>query len=66
MVHQSYMAEVNNEFVISGNAAVLKCVLPSFVADFLIITGWTEEIYGESYYQTKDYGWLTCFPFVQW
>lgn len=40
---------MNNEYVIRGNAAVLKCSIPSFVADFVIVVSWTDTegvIYG--------------------
>lgn len=32
-----------NEYVIRGNAAVLKCSIPSFVADFVKIESWIDE-----------------------
>lgn len=31
---------MNDEFVLRGNAAILKCLLPSFVADFVLIDAW--------------------------
>lgn len=31
------------EYVIRGNAAVLKCSIPSFVADFVKIESWIDE-----------------------
>lgn len=37
---QSYEARVNDEFVLRGNAAVIKCIVPSFVADFVHIGAW--------------------------
>ena len=42
-MEQSYIIEVNNEHVIRGNAAILKCVIPSFVADFLAVKTWSIE-----------------------
>ena len=43
MVPQFYQTEVNNEHVIRGNAAILKCVIPSFVADFVNVAGWVSD-----------------------
>lgn len=43
MVNQFYEAEIMNEYVIRGNAAVLKCSIPSFVADFVKIESWIDE-----------------------
>lgn len=31
------------EYVIKGNAAVLKCSIPSFVADFVRVESWIDE-----------------------
>ena len=41
MVQSSYLVEVNNEHVILGNSALLKCTIPSFVADFIRVASWT-------------------------
>ncbi|XP_034653906.1 Down syndrome cell adhesion molecule-like protein Dscam2 isoform X20 [Drosophila subobscura] len=43
VVQQFYESEVNNEYVIRGNAAVLKCSIPSFVADFVQVVSWQDE-----------------------
>ncbi|XP_034142428.1 Down syndrome cell adhesion molecule-like protein Dscam2 isoform X32 [Drosophila guanche] len=40
VVNQYYEAEVVSEYVIRGNTAVLKCTIPSFVADFLRVEAW--------------------------
>ncbi|XP_072155042.1 cell adhesion molecule Dscam1 isoform X22 [Bemisia tabaci] len=40
VVDQNYVSEVNNEYVIRGNAAVFKCSIPSFVADFVHVVSW--------------------------
>lgn len=40
VVQSSYLVEVNNEHVILGNAALLKCTIPSFVADFIQVVSW--------------------------
>ncbi|XP_043581121.1 Down syndrome cell adhesion molecule-like protein Dscam2 isoform X12 [Bombus pyrosoma] len=43
VVHQYYQSEVNNEYVIRGNAAILKCSIPSFVAEFVQVVGWQDD-----------------------
>ncbi|CAH1154339.1 unnamed protein product [Phaedon cochleariae] len=43
VVQQFYQTEVNNEYVIRGNAAVLKCSIPSFVADFVLVVEWSDS-----------------------
>lgn len=49
MVQQFYQSEVNNEYVIRGNSAVLRCSIPSFVNDFVTVLSWQDEtgnVYG--------------------
>jgi hypothetical protein len=48
VVSQFYEAEVNNEYVIRGNSALLKCSIPSFVADFVSVISWQDNE-GETY-----------------
>lgn len=43
VVHQYYQSEVNNEYVIRGNSAILKCSIPSFVAEFVQVVGWQDD-----------------------
>jgi hypothetical protein len=43
VVNQFYEAEILNEYVIRGNAAVLKCSIPSFVSDFVKVEEWIDE-----------------------
>lgn len=31
------------EYVMRGNSAVLKCSIPSFVADFVSVTAWIDD-----------------------
>ncbi|XP_043478415.1 Down syndrome cell adhesion molecule-like protein 1 homolog isoform X8 [Leptopilina heterotoma] len=40
VVMQFYDTDVNKEYAIRGNSAVLKCVVPSFVADFVTVLSW--------------------------
>lgn len=55
MVAQYYEADVNKEHVIRGNAAVIKCLIPSFVADFVDVVSWHTD-QDESFYPSTDYG----------
>lgn len=53
MVIQSYEAEADNEYVIRGNSAVMKCEIPSFVADFVAVDLWFDSD-GNEYYPGDD------------
>ncbi|KAH9631201.1 hypothetical protein HF086_005972 [Spodoptera exigua] len=44
VVQQQYESEVNNEYVIRGNSAILKCSIPSFVGDFVYVISWQDEV----------------------
>lgn len=43
MVNQFYEAEVTNEYVMRGNTAILRCLIPSFVADFVQVVAWSDS-----------------------
>nr|XP_015838907.1 PREDICTED: Down syndrome cell adhesion molecule isoform X35 [Tribolium castaneum] len=43
VVNQFYKAEILTEYVIRGNTAVLKCSIPSFVADFVYVESWIDD-----------------------
>ncbi|XP_044571455.1 Down syndrome cell adhesion molecule-like protein Dscam2 isoform X7 [Drosophila ananassae] len=54
VVAQYYEADVNKEHVIRGNSAVIKCLIPSFVADFVEVVSWhTDE--DENYFPGTEY-----------
>lgn len=55
MVSQVYDTDVNKEYVIRGNAAVLKCQVPSFVADFVTVVSWHTDL-KEDFYPTSEFG----------
>lgn len=40
---QSYITEAENEYVIRGNSAIVKCKIPSFVADFVSVDAWISD-----------------------
>lgn len=42
-MNQYYDAEIIKEYVMKGNSAIIKCSIPSFVADFVSVIGWTDE-----------------------
>lgn len=43
MVHQSYEPRVTDEDVLRGNSAIVKCVIPSFVADYVHVVDWVTD-----------------------
>lgn len=43
MVTQSFEVEADNEYVIRGNSAVMRCEIPSYVADFVQVDGWQDS-----------------------
>lgn len=40
---QNYITEAENEYVILGNTAIMKCKIPSFVADFVTVDAWIDD-----------------------
>ena len=43
-MNQFYDPEIlGKEYVMRGNAAILKCTIPSFVADFVQVVAWIDE-----------------------
>lgn len=80
VVSQAYDARVIDEYILSGNSAVLKCLVPSFVADFLEVISWelsdgqsftasgSEENFGK-FWIVVDFLFTFCliaFMFSQW
>lgn len=67
VVTQFYMTEAENEYVILRNSAVLKCKIPSFVADFVHVEAWINAEDGTVLTPSNDssaYGYfysLLCF-----
>lgn len=55
MVAQYYDTDVNKAYVIRGNAAVLKCEIPSFVADFVSVVSWHTD-QNEDFMPGTEYG----------
>lgn len=57
VVNQFYKAEILTEYVIRGNTAVLKCSIPSFVADFVYVEAWIDDS-GSTLTASDKYGKL--------
>lgn len=57
MVAQSYEVEADNEYVIRGNSAIMKCEIPSFVSDFVVVENW-QDSQGNTYLLGENYGIL--------
>jgi hypothetical protein len=43
VVNQLYTVNVMDESILRGNTAILKCHIPSFVADYVFVSGWTSD-----------------------
>ena len=43
VVTQDYETDVPKAYIINGNSALLKCVVPSIVADFVSVEGWNDN-----------------------
>lgn len=55
VVAQDYLTQVLDEAVLRGNSAILKCVIPSFVADFVSVQAWV-DLEGKAYTASDRYG----------
>lgn len=67
VVNQFYQTDGENEYVIRGNSAILKCKVPSFIADFVFVEAWIDSDGNEYHHQEHEFGDLfgfvrkTCF-----
>ena len=52
---QDYESDADKEYVIKGNSAIMKCEIPSFVADFVSVQSWIDSE-GKSYFPGNNYG----------
>lgn len=43
MVKQKYDVQVYDEYVISGNTAVLRCQVPSYISEYIMVTSWIQD-----------------------
>ena len=53
---QEYETDSRKEHVIAGNSAIIKCDIPSFIADFVTVTGWLEESQDIEYFPSHNFG----------
>ncbi|XP_034653888.1 Down syndrome cell adhesion molecule-like protein Dscam2 isoform X4 [Drosophila subobscura] len=51
VVPQSYTVNVMDESILRGNSAIVKCHIPSFVADFIVVDSWVEDEQRDIYAQ---------------
>ena len=54
-VSQKFNTEADNEYVIVGNSGVMRCEIPSFVADFITVQSWVDSN-GATYFPSDDCG----------
>lgn len=64
VVQQFYQTRVIDEFVLRGNAAILKCNLPSFIADFVYVEAWIADDGTEILPNSDDFGTYNCRSFI--
>lgn len=68
VVIQHYDVDVNKEYIIRGNAGILKCQTPSFVADYLSVISWqtdSNETFGAmdmNYGRRPAASWFPAIP----
>ena len=55
MVSQSYTSGAHEVYVILGNAALVKCEIPSFVADFVAVLNWIDDV-GNEFFPSASTG----------
>uniref|UniRef100_A0AAG5D0N3 Down syndrome cell adhesion molecule-like protein Dscam2 n=1 Tax=Anopheles atroparvus TaxID=41427 RepID=A0AAG5D0N3_ANOAO len=54
VVNQYYQTGSEDEYIIRGNSAILKCKIPSFIADFVFVETWLDSDGNEYHYHTDD------------
>ncbi|XP_065077714.1 cell adhesion molecule Dscam1 isoform X2 [Ochlerotatus camptorhynchus] len=55
VVNQKYNVQVHDEYVMTGNTAVLKCQVPSYIQDYVVVTAWVQDT-GVHLYPNTDIG----------
>ncbi|XP_043478458.1 Down syndrome cell adhesion molecule-like protein Dscam2 isoform X48 [Leptopilina heterotoma] len=61
-VSQYFEAQVYDVFAIRGNAAIFKCQVPSFVADYVEVADWIDSNGGKYYTKEIDDGKYLVLP----
>ncbi|XP_040165900.1 Down syndrome cell adhesion molecule-like protein Dscam2 isoform X48 [Anopheles arabiensis] len=54
VIAQYYDVDVNKEYAIRGNAVLMKCQIPSYVADFVKIVSWHTDTNDSFYANSTD------------
>ncbi|XP_049546742.1 Down syndrome cell adhesion molecule-like protein Dscam2 isoform X7 [Anopheles darlingi] len=54
VVNQYYQTGSEDEYIIRGNSAILKCKIPSFIADFVYVETWLDSDGNEYHYRGDD------------
>ena len=52
---QTYETDGSKEYALIGNDVLMKCSIPSFVSDFVLIVSWVDSE-GVEYLLNNDYG----------
>ena len=60
VVRQDYVTESDNEYVILGNDALMKCEIPSFVSDLVEVQSWTDNEENLFMKNSFNYGIQSC------
>lgn len=55
-----------DEHVLRGNTAIIKCHIPSFVADYVLVSSWLEGDHKEIFQDASNYGTWFCFVYRFW
>jgi hypothetical protein len=40
VISQNFEIRVIDEFILLGNSAIMKCLIPSFISDFVVVNSW--------------------------
>ncbi|XP_058460355.1 cell adhesion molecule Dscam2 isoform X7 [Malaya genurostris] len=54
VVNQYYQTGCEDEYIIRGNSAILKCKIPSFIADFVFVETWLDSDGNEYRYHMDE------------
>lgn len=55
MVNQKYAVQVHDEYVMVGNTAILKCQVPTYMSEIVMVTAWVQDT-GMHLYPNTDIG----------
>ena len=65
MVSQDYSTKAEDEYVIVGNDVLMKCKVPSFVSDQVIVINWIDNN-GETLYSGSEYSKQNFLEIESW